>query len=193
MPSSFIIGQATPSQHRGSLKAIHVQFISLQTCVEPNWSVELYDPNDLRRWKLTVEGPAGTPYENGRFKLTMEFPHDFPFREPKIFFNTKIFHPNISSMGLICLEVLANGWSPALSIRTIMRHIQELLANPNFNDFIFPEAAFLFKENRVKFYKTATEWTRNYASEHDLSSSGKATSYLTSADSPSKSGKVRKL
>lgn len=161
--------------------------------MEPNWSVELYDPDDLRRWKLTVEGPAGTPYENGRFQLTMELPPDFPFRQPKIVFNTKIFHPNISSMGLICLEVLAIGWSPALSIRTIMRNIQELLANPNFNDFIFPEAAFLFKEDRTKFRETAVTWTRKHASKQALSSSGKARSYLTSAESPSELERVRKV
>lgn len=161
--------------------------------MEPDWSLELYNPTDLRLWKLTVEGPAGTPYENGRFKLTMKFPPEFPFKPPEVFFNTMIFHPNISSQGHVCLDVLMAEWSPHRSLRTMMKNIRKLLANPNFDDFIFPEAAFLFKEDRAKFHETAVEWTRKYASENAPSTSGKASSYSTSSESSSASEKVRKM
>ena len=184
-----IIGQATAPQYKSLLKYIHSQLISLQTCMEPNWSVELYNPKDLYLWKLTVEGPAGTPYENGSFQLTMKFPPGFPFQPPKVFFNTKIFHPNISSKGDIFFGVLMSGWQSTQSLRTIMKYIQKLLANPNFDDFMFPEAAFRFKEDRAEFHKTAVEWTRKYASENALSTSGKTTSYLASSESE----KVRKV
>jgi hypothetical protein len=74
-----------------------------------------------------------------------------------------------------------------------MKYTQILLANPNFDDFIFPEAAFRFKEDRAKFHETAVEWTRKYASESVLSTSGIASPYLTSSESPSASEKVRKV
>lgn len=67
--------------------------------------------------KAELEGPTGTPFESGIFRLKLVIPSDFPQTPPKGYFVTKIFHPNVSSAGEICVNVLKKDWSPDVGIR----------------------------------------------------------------------------
>ena len=50
-------------------------------------------------------------------------------------FITKVWHPNVSSAnGAICLDILKEQWSPALSIKTAMLSVQALLSSPEPSD-----------------------------------------------------------
>jgi len=52
----------------------------------------------------TINGPSGTPYENGVFDVDILIDGEYPFAPPKMRFITKIWHPNVSSQtGAICL------------------------------------------------------------------------------------------
>lgn len=61
-------------------------------------------------------GPGESPYSGGVFFLAIHFPTDYPFKPPKVNFTTRIYHPNINSNGSICLDILRDQWSPALTI-----------------------------------------------------------------------------
>jgi ubiquitin-protein ligase len=61
-------------------------------------------------------GPGDSPYSGGVFFLSIHFPTDYPFKPPKVNFTTRIYHPNINSNGSICLDILRDQWSPALTI-----------------------------------------------------------------------------
>tara|TARA_B100001094_G_C18187656_1_gene804931 strand:- start:2050 stop:2493 length:444 start_codon:yes stop_codon:yes gene_type:complete len=119
---------------------------------------------DLFHWKGTIMGPEDTPYEGGIFHLDIYYPSDYPFKSPKIAFTTKIYHPNIDSSGNICLDILKNAWSPALTISKVLLSICSLLNEPNPDDPLVIDIAKLYKEKRQQFNANAREWTLTYAS-----------------------------
>ena len=108
-------------------------------------------------------GPEDSPYHQGVFFLNIHFPPDYPFKPPKITFTTKIYHCNINSNGSICLDILKDQWSPALTISKVLLSISSLLCDANPDDPLVPEIANLLKSDRAKHDNTAREWTTRYA------------------------------
>ena len=119
--------------------------------------------DDIFHWTATLMGPEGTPYHGGIFYLNITFPANYPFKPPKIHFVTKIYHPNINSGGGICLDVLKDNWSPALTISKILISICSLLDDPNPDDPLVPSIAKQYVENRAAYDVTARTWTMDYA------------------------------
>ena len=122
-----------------------------------------------------------SPYASGVFFLAIHFPTDYPFKPPKVNFTTRIYHPNINSNGSICLDILRDQWSPALTISkgeeiadidmrlkdtkngTVLLSICSMLTDPNPDDPLVPEIAHVYKTDRARYEATAREWTRKYA------------------------------
>lgn len=119
--------------------------------------------DDLFHWSSTILGPTESIYEGGVFQLDIRFPPDYPFKPPKIVFITKIYHPNVNSDGAICLDILKDQWSPALTISKVLLSICSLLTDPNPDDPLVPEIAKLYKFKKEEYNKQAREWVRKYA------------------------------
>jgi ubiquitin-conjugating enzyme E2 D/E len=118
--------------------------------------------NDNYNWQASIVGPEDSPYAGGIFFLNIVFPTDYPFRPPKCTFVTKIYHPNINANGSICLDILKDQWSPALTISKVLLSISSLLTDPNPDDPLVPDIAQLYKNNKAKYEQTAREWTKKY-------------------------------
>ncbi|KAJ9449425.1 Ubiquitin-conjugating enzyme E2-16 kDa [Diplonema papillatum] len=146
-----------------ALKRIRKEYSDLQKDPPANTSAGPVSEGDMFTWKATIMGPEDSPYQGGIFFLNIHFPTDYPFKPPRLQFTTKLYHPNINANGGICLDILKDQWSPALTISKVLLSICSLLTDPNPEDPLVPEIARLFKSNRPQFEATAREWTKKYA------------------------------
>ncbi|CAM8957464.1 unnamed protein product [Rhodiola kirilowii] len=110
-----------------------------------------------------IEGPAGTPYEHGLFRMKLILAHDFPRSPPKGYFLTKIFHPNISSQGEICVNTLKRDWNPTLGLRHVLTVVRCLLIEPFPESALNEQAGKMLIENYEEYAKHARLYTGIHA------------------------------
>jgi len=96
--------------------------------------------------QAVIDGPEGTPFERGEFRVRLVLGPEFPAAPPKGFFVTKIFHPNVSLKGEICVNTLKKDWKPELGIKDILVTIKCLLVYPNPESALNEEAGRLLLE-----------------------------------------------
>jgi ubiquitin-conjugating enzyme E2 D/E len=145
-----------------ALKRLQKELLDMEKDAPSNCSAGLIN-DDIFSWKATLLGPTGTPYEGGIFYLKIFFTPDYPFKPPKITFETKIYHPNINSVGAICLDILKDNWSPALNISKVLLSICSLLSDPNPDDPLVADIANIYKSNKAQYEANAREYTLKYA------------------------------
>ena len=146
-----------------SLRRLQHEFKEIQKDPPANCTAGPVNEEDFFRWEAMIFGPADSPFQGGVFKLSIAFPSDYPFKPPIMTFRTKIYHPNINAAGGICLDILKDKWSPALTISKALLSILSLLTDANPDDPLSPEIANLYKSDRKAYEEKAREWTQQYA------------------------------
>ncbi|KAJ4764966.1 Ubiquitin-conjugating enzyme E2 [Rhynchospora pubera] len=121
---------------------------------------------DLFNWQGTIIGPPGSPYSGGVFFIRIQFPPDYPFKPLTVNFQTKVYHPNISSnVGTICCchAILKEQWNPSVTISEVLRSICSLLTDPIPYCTLEREIAHIYENQRSRYEDTARTWTQEYA------------------------------
>lgn len=121
--------------------------------------------DDINKWRAIIIGPEKTPYENGIFCVDIRFGENYPFSPPSCKFLTRIYHPNIDRHGNICLDILKNNWTPAISVSKLLISICSLLDDPNPDDPLDAEASELYKRDITEFNHIARQYTVEYAAD----------------------------
>jgi len=122
------------------------------------------NPEDALDIQAIIEGPTQTPYERGAYRVKICLGAEFPSQPPKAVFLTKIFHPNISPAGEVCVNTLKRDWDPAnWNIGHILQVIRCLLINPFPESALNEEAGRLFMESYAEYAAHAAMINRVHA------------------------------
>ncbi|OQV21406.1 putative ubiquitin-conjugating enzyme E2 W-B [Hypsibius exemplaris] len=80
---------------------------------------------------MIIKGAEGTIYNGEEFNLRFRMNERYPFESPEVVFQPPNIplHPHIYSNGHICLSILGNDWSPALTISAVCLSIVSMLSS----------------------------------------------------------------
>ncbi|KAL9541630.1 hypothetical protein MBANPS3_009009 [Mucor bainieri] len=141
-----------------AIKRIVKELQQLQTSPPEDIQI-IVDDDNLTEVQAWIRGPDGTPYEGGYFKVKLLMDESFPDTPPKGYFLTKIFHPNVSEKGEICVNTLKKDWKSELGIEHVLLTIKCLLIVPNPESALNEEAGKLLLEHYEDYAKRAKLYT----------------------------------
>ncbi|KAG8848244.1 hypothetical protein FRB91_010998, partial [Serendipita sp. 411] len=121
------------------------------------------DEEDVLQFVGIIAGPVGTPYHGGYFRVRFTFGNEFPASPPKCIFTTKIFHPNVSSAGDICVNTLKKDWKATYGIGHILTVIKCLLIYPNPESALDEQAGKMLLDDYDGYCKRAKLMTNIHA------------------------------
>ena len=124
-------GKQAPAAARGAegqsvVRRLQSELMALMMGGDPGVSA-FPEGDNMLHWVGTIDGSAGTAYEGTSYRLALAFTAEYPYKPPKVRFDTPCFHPNVDVHGNICLDILQDKWSSAYDVRTILLSIQSLL------------------------------------------------------------------
>ncbi|OBS71358.1 hypothetical protein A6R68_00101, partial [Neotoma lepida] len=145
------LSSKTTAKLSTSAKRIQKELAETTLGPPPNCSAGLKGDNSYE-WRSTILGPPGFVYE------------DYPFKPPKVTFCTRMYHCNIISQGVICLDILKDNWSPAFTISKVLLSICSLLTDCNPVDPLVGSIATQYLTNR-EHNRIARQWTKRYETQ----------------------------
>ncbi|CAD6455806.1 770c5c82-150f-40b1-9532-86049464df9b [Sclerotinia trifoliorum] len=151
------------------IRQANVPFISATTIKNP-----------LDTILASIEGPPETPYEGGIFWITFKIKGHYPDQLPLMRFNTKVYHPNISPQGYVCIDSQPQNYPRRLrsldkwpsgsdrkldwSIGALLTALCGLLSSPDVDGPLVPEIAHTYLKNYDEYCSNARLYTKKYAS-----------------------------
>lgn len=121
--------------------------------------------SDMSFWKIVMQGPAGTPYENGTFMLYVHAEERYPALAPKARFVTQVRHPNVTAHGRICHSILDRDWTSDTSMTRLIDTIYGLLLQAETSDPVNTVFTLDYHHDAVEFNDEVREWVARYATK----------------------------
>ena len=132
----------------------------------PNSSISIMPINDnIRLLRCVIKPNTDSIYyfeidgKLATYNLDIEVSTEYPFICPKVIFNPPIYHPNVFAVtGNICLDILKDAWTPAITISSLCISILSLMNDPNTSDPVNAVAAELFENDKELYKEEVKKW-----------------------------------
>ena len=134
--------------------------------------VKFEDPNALHDFILTVVPDEGSLWSGGKFRFRITVDEEYNLSPPKVRCLNRLWHPNISETGEVCLSILrlsnalgdGMGWTPTRRLRDVIHGLTSLFGDLlNFDDPLNNEAAEHYSNDKEGFKNKVREYVQRYA------------------------------
>jgi ubiquitin-protein ligase len=131
---------------------------------EPHPSLEIFPcDQDIGFWRIILEGPSETPYENGVWLVYVLFPETYPSESPEVRFVTPIRHCNVNQYGKVCHSIFTRNWTSDTSIHQVLSCVYGLLLTPETDDPLDTDLALLYFTQREIYHNTISQHVKKHA------------------------------
>lgn len=131
--------------------------------------VHFSDVDVLSRFKLTISPDEGY-WRGGRFIFNIVVPEDYNMVPPAVTCSTRLWHPNITEDGKICLSLLrehsvdGTGWAPTRKLKDVVWGLNSLFSDLlNFDDPLNIEAAEHYLRDKKDFEAKVRNYVNKFA------------------------------
>ncbi|EFA11491.1 NEDD8-conjugating enzyme UBE2F [Tribolium castaneum] len=136
-----------------------------------NCSVFYENENDLSKFILTVRPTEGL-WEGGTFRFAINVTEEYNMVPPTVRCLTRLWHPNITEVGEVCLSLLRQhsmdglGWSPIRRLNDVVWGLHALFTDLlNFDDPLNIEASDMYRNSKEEFRMKVNEYVMLYAKD----------------------------
>ena len=163
------------AQKRASIrdKLLVKEVQEMEQTLPPGCKVRFEDPNVLHEFTLTVVPDEHSYWHAGKFRFRIAVEEDYNLSPPTVRCLTRLWHPNISETGEVCLSILrlsnpalgdGFGWTPTRRLRDVIMGLASLFGDLlNFEDPLNHEAAEHFIKDKEGFKTKVKDYVSRYA------------------------------
>ncbi|XP_073330335.1 NEDD8-conjugating enzyme UBE2F [Pagrus major] len=162
---------ASDSTHRVSIRdrLLTKEVAELEANLPCTCKANFPDEDKLHHFQLAVSPDEGY-YQSGRFQFEIDVPEAYNMVPPKVRCLTRIWHPNITENGEICLSLLrehsidGTGWAPTRTLKDVVWGLNSLFTDLlNFDDPLNIDAAEHHLRDKEDFRNKVQDYIKHYA------------------------------
>ena len=104
--------------------------------------------------------PVGGPWDGAEYTFDIKIPNEYPHQPPTCSLREKIYHPNITLEGKVCLNILRRDWKPVQELNSVIFGLNSLFHAPVADDPLNKEAAAHLRDRKSDYLATVKKTLR---------------------------------